>query len=157
MGALLYRASRDGWNSQSHFHPRCDDKGATLTVIRDTKGHIFGGYTEQSWRHSGSYKTDDKAWLFWVKCVEGLPPTKTRVKTGDHASFGGQAVYCHKSRGPCFGNGHDIYLGKDMHRGYINWGHSYSLPKDSLSTFLTGIGGGHRYQMANEVEVYQVV
>ena len=150
MGALLYRASRDGWNSQSHFHPRCDDKGATLTVIRDTKGHIFGGYTEHSWRHmGGSYRPDPKAWLFWVKCHAGLPPNKTPVTTVTHA------VFCRNTCGPIFGGGNDVFLASDMHQCRINWGHSYKLPAGLSNNVITGKAGQHF--LVNEVEVYQVV
>lgn len=48
---LLYRGSRDGWLS-SNFHKHCDNKGATVTLIKavvNTKEYIFGGYTDQSW------------------------------------------------------------------------------------------------------------
>ena len=44
---LIYRASRDGWNS-SNFHSLCDNKGPTVTVVK-SGNYIFGGYTEQSW------------------------------------------------------------------------------------------------------------
>ena len=44
---LIYRASRDGWNS-SNFHTLCDNKGPTVTVVK-SGNYIFGGYTEQSW------------------------------------------------------------------------------------------------------------
>jgi len=40
----LYRASRDGFEA-SKFHEKCDNKGATLTIIRNTIGRIFGGFT----------------------------------------------------------------------------------------------------------------
>ena len=45
---LLYRASRDGWNS-NHFHSKCDNKGPTLTVIKCTGGYVFGGYANAAW------------------------------------------------------------------------------------------------------------
>ena len=48
---LIYRASRDGWVA-SDFHGRCDYKGPTVTVITSGKS-IFGGYTEQQWKHTG--------------------------------------------------------------------------------------------------------
>ena len=44
---LIYRASRDGWHS-SKFHALCDDKGPTVTVVKNGN-NIFGGYTEMSW------------------------------------------------------------------------------------------------------------
>lgn len=45
--ALCYRASRDGWNSRT-FHSKCDNKGATVTIIR-VGTYIFGGYADYSW------------------------------------------------------------------------------------------------------------
>ena len=44
---LIYRASRDGWHS-SKFHTLCDDKGPTVTVVKNGN-NIFGGYIEMSW------------------------------------------------------------------------------------------------------------
>ena len=44
---LIYRASRDGWNS-TDFHTHCDNKGPTVSVVK-SGNYIFGGYTEQSW------------------------------------------------------------------------------------------------------------
>jgi len=49
---LLYRASRDGWRGQD-FHSRCDNKGATVTVIKCTGGFVFGGYADRPWHYDG--------------------------------------------------------------------------------------------------------
>ena len=46
---LLYRASRNGWNA-SNFHSCCDNKGPTVTVVKNGN-YIFGGYTERSWEN----------------------------------------------------------------------------------------------------------
>jgi hypothetical protein len=42
--SLLWRGSRDGFKAQK-FHGRCDGHANTLTVILDSKGNIFGGFT----------------------------------------------------------------------------------------------------------------
>ena len=44
---LLYRASWNGWSS-SFFHSCCDNKGATVIVVK-AGNYIFGGCTERSW------------------------------------------------------------------------------------------------------------
>ena len=44
---LLFRASRDGFETQT-FHPKCDNKGPTITIVK-SGGNIFGGFTEISW------------------------------------------------------------------------------------------------------------
>jgi hypothetical protein len=41
---ILWRGSCDGFGSKE-FHRRCDGHANTLTVILDTKGNIFGGFT----------------------------------------------------------------------------------------------------------------
>ena len=46
---LLFRSSRDG-ASAAAFHSRCDAQGPTLTLIKDTAGNVFGGYTSSDWR-----------------------------------------------------------------------------------------------------------
>ena len=45
---LLYSGSMHGFEA-SNFHSRCDNKGPTLTIIKTTQGHTFGGYTKISW------------------------------------------------------------------------------------------------------------
>jgi hypothetical protein len=45
---LLWRGSRDGFSALA-FHRRCDGHTNTLTVILDTHGSIFGGFTPVSW------------------------------------------------------------------------------------------------------------
>jgi uncharacterized coiled-coil protein SlyX len=46
--SLLWRGSRDGFRAHE-FHRRCDGRANTLTVILDTKGNIFGGFTPVEW------------------------------------------------------------------------------------------------------------
>ncbi len=45
---VLYRATRDGGTAED-FHRLCDRQGPTLTLIRDTRGCVFGGYTSAEW------------------------------------------------------------------------------------------------------------
>jgi hypothetical protein len=45
---ILWRGSRDGFKARE-FHGRCDGHANTLTVILDTKGNIFGGFTPVKW------------------------------------------------------------------------------------------------------------
>ena len=59
---LLYRASRDGDSTQI-FHKKCNDKGATLILVKTSKGYRFGGYTEQSWA-GNEIKRDKEAFCF---------------------------------------------------------------------------------------------
>jgi hypothetical protein len=45
---ILWRGSRDGFKAKE-FHVRCDGHVNTLTVILDTNGNIFGGFTPLKW------------------------------------------------------------------------------------------------------------
>ena len=61
----LYKASTDGF-AAAKFHALCDNKGATLSLIKTTAGHTFGGYTTISWDTSEAYKNDTQSFLFSV-------------------------------------------------------------------------------------------
>jgi hypothetical protein len=75
---ILWRGARDGFGADE-FHGRCDGHANTLTVILDTKGNIFGGFTPVAWASREWYgnsrdddncaKPDDsqKSFLFTLK------------------------------------------------------------------------------------------
>jgi hypothetical protein len=46
--SLLWRGSRDGFGA-FEFHRRCDGHANALTVILDTQGNFFGGFTPMKW------------------------------------------------------------------------------------------------------------
>jgi hypothetical protein len=68
--------------------------------VKTTANNIFGGYTSQSWDSSNSYKTDHQSFLFSVDKL-----AKYDIKNS-HT----QAIYCHSTLGPTFGNGYDICI-----------------------------------------------
>ena len=74
---LLFRSTRDGATAAS-FHSHCDFKGPTLTLIKDTDGNVFGGYTSTSWesgRGNGlRYITDAAAFLVSITNPRGSLP-----------------------------------------------------------------------------------
>ena len=47
-----YRAIDNGWSAAA-FHANCDDRGASVTLVK-VDGYIFGGYLDQSW--GGKYE-----------------------------------------------------------------------------------------------------
>ena len=53
--SLLFKATRDGFRA-SDFHKNCDNKGATLVVVKAIGSEtIFGGYTGIPWKSSGNF------------------------------------------------------------------------------------------------------
>jgi hypothetical protein len=82
--ALLWRGSRDGFGARD-FHNRCDWHPNTLTVVLDTEGNIFGGFTPVEWesrkwngrrgKGSNCFKADPslKSFLFTLKNPHNVP------------------------------------------------------------------------------------
>ena len=67
---LCYRASVDGWRSQT-FHNRCDSKGATVTIVR-VGSYIFGGYNDNSWQGKFSNMVSMTQWASFIQNVLNL-------------------------------------------------------------------------------------
>ena len=54
---LLYKASLDG-EAASVFHSLCDEKGASITVVKVLNGSKCGGFTPLSWKTEGCWQKD---------------------------------------------------------------------------------------------------
>lgn len=52
--SLIYRASKDGFNSKA-FHNLCDGVEKTIVILRSDLNEIFGGYADGPWNQSGSW------------------------------------------------------------------------------------------------------
>jgi hypothetical protein len=96
---LLWRGRRDGFGARD-FHRSCDGHTNTLTLIEDTKGNIFGGFTPVEWESCNWYKADPsvKSFLFTLKNPHNFPARKFVLM----AAWKGRAIYCHPSCGPYF-------------------------------------------------------
>lgn len=105
---LLYRGTRDGFEA-SDFHRRCDDKGKTLVLIKNTSGHVFGGVATISWSSTASgcnHKQAPGSFLFTLTNMYGTQPTKFPLKDENDG-----CAICHdRDYLPCFGSGHDIII-----------------------------------------------
>ena len=147
---LLYRASRDGWQSDE-FHSRCDNKPNTFAIIHTRKGFVFGGYTQQSWSHTGDYKTDPNAFIFSFRNRLKRPLMMPCQKPN-------HAIYCHRSYGPVFGAIDFAIclepLSKTM-RCTAELGHSYSHPEYTYKTSeaRSFLAGGYLF-FASEIEIF---
>lgn len=87
---LLYKASEDGWDA-SDFHRKCDNQGATLTVMKSSAGKVFGGFASVSWESkTGNYWTkDEESFIFSIDRKTTYRPTDTN-----------NALFLHKDVGP---------------------------------------------------------
>jgi hypothetical protein len=121
--ALLYSGSLHGFEA-SKFHSLCDNKGPTLTIIKTSLGHTFGGYTKASWEssNSGNYKHDTSSFVFSVDKLTKYPITKDYDK----------AIHCDSSWGPRFGTGATIAIYDKSNQNtssYLRPDNNYSIPK----------------------------
>ncbi|XP_069117152.1 interferon-induced protein 44-like [Argopecten irradians] len=98
----LYSAKENGCDA-AIFHQRCDNRGPTLTVVYNTDGQVFGGYTTASWQSASTPHVYDKsAFLFCLG--EGEERKKFSVTKS------GSAVVHDARSGPTFGRGPDLGL-----------------------------------------------
>jgi hypothetical protein len=150
--SLLWRGSRDGFGGGG-FHDRCDDHENTLTLIEDTEGNIFGGFTPVEWESSNSYKADPslKSFLFTLKNPHNFPAKKFALK----AEKKHDAIYCASSRGPYFCGGiavrHNCNANTDSYTEYFGDGYANDTGLAG-STFFTG---SERFRV-KEIEVFEI-
>jgi len=152
--SLLWRGSRDGFDAET-FHRLCDGKANTVTVIKNTNGFIFGGFTSIPWSSSGDYKADSTAFLFSLTNPSNIP-LKLRTELPE------KAVYHISRYGPLFGNnGNDLCVYSLSNTNRQNFMHltSYEFPNGMSGNeggeFILG-GSDYKFQTA-EIEVFQVL
>ena len=100
---LLYRATRDGFNSLA-FHSKCDGKSNTVTIVKTDSNCVFGGFTSAAWKSAGScavaYIKDTNAFVFSLR-REGFSKSEKFLINPIVSKY---AIFGHRSFGPVFGN-----------------------------------------------------
>ena len=149
---LLYRASRDGFEASS-FHAKCDNQPGTLTLIKTTRGFIFGGYTAVAWESASVWKADPKAFLFSLVNARSSPQL-IPLKAGN-----ANAICCNARYGPSFGSGCDLYIDDNSNQrttSYSLLGGSYSFHTSFVfgSAEAKSFLAGSRDFQTSEVEVF---
>ena len=138
---LLFKASKDGYEAQS-FHSKCDNKSNTVTFVKTNIGRRFGGFTDQKWDTSGSYKTGSNGFLFSLDSKE--------IYYNKNSSYN---IYGTSSYGPYFGNG-DFYIGNNCNSGQNSSESSNNSYNANNKTYaLTGQSSF----TVEDYEVYQVI
>jgi hypothetical protein len=84
---LLWRGSGDGFDARD-FHRRCDGHRDTLTVILDTDGNIFGGFTPLEWEleHWTGYYRVRTTFLFTLRNLHNV--RRGDLRSGPKGSTG---------------------------------------------------------------------
>jgi hypothetical protein len=154
---LLWRGSRDGFGYPD-FHRRCDGHPNTLTVILDTNGNIFGGFTPVEWESTRirNSKADPslKSFLFTLKNPHNFPPRRFALK----ADQSYRAVYHATDWGPHFS---DIGVSDSCNTNTVSHAHCFG----SAYTNNTGLGGhpgvnafltNPSHFQVKEIEVFEI-
>jgi hypothetical protein len=159
---LLWRGSEDGFDARE-FHEECDGRANTVTLIEDTRGFVFGGFTPASWetrkwngRKGGEdnrRKGDEsrKSFLFSIRspCLQRpliMPLKEERIDS---------AILCGEDLGPSF---EDLVVCNRCDRA----AESYSRVGDVYRNGAFGVDGekllaGARNFTVAEIEVFEVV
>ncbi|CAB4431911.1 unnamed protein product [Rhizophagus irregularis] len=102
---LIFRASRDG-NTAAAFHNKCNNKGATIIVIK-IKGtnQIVGGYNPLDWEGHATYKNTQDSFIFIFNDYRN-------INTGiiGRVTDASRALICNLEWGPIFGSSYDIAM-----------------------------------------------
>jgi hypothetical protein len=155
--ALLWRGSRDSFRA-SAFHGTCDGHANTLTLIEDTKGNIFGGFTPVKWESASEFPKADpslRSFLFTLRNPHSATPRKFELRP----QMQELAIYCDYSLGPCFGGcPWEIAVSGDCN------GNSTSSTNGFGAVYVndTGMDGrivftGSRDFTVKEIEVFEII
>ena len=130
--------SRDGIG-YSQFHNLCDNKGATITLIKLEDGNILGIYTPLSWDSTSVWKNDLNMFVFNltenIKCIKNNQDNN--------------GIYCRFDHGP-YTHVIQFYDGKKMNEVYVNI-NSFCYKECKNIYFKSG------YFNNVEVEVFKII
>ena len=101
---LLYRGTRDGMSAEV-FHNKCNNKGPTISLFKNEKGYIFGGYASIDWQGgSGTWRSAPDSFIFSLTNMYSISSTKFPNSDTRYS------IYDYSAYRPTFGN-HAIYIG----------------------------------------------
>jgi len=151
---LIYSGTRDGMTSNK-FHNKCDDKGETITLIKNEKGNIFGGYTPIPWTSPsfGSYYNASESFIFTLSNIYNTEPTKFPSKNDQ------EEVYHHSGYGPRFGGGCDLGVYGDILNkgGWSRFPHSYLDILGKGKSIFAGDSNNNNIDFKiKEIEVFKI-
>ena len=133
--------------SEEAFHNKCNNKGPTISLFKNEKGYIFGGYASIDWQGgNGIYKSAPDSFIFTLTNMYNISPTKFPNSDTNYS------IYDDSSYGPCFGGGYDIGI-RFNSTHYTSLGHSY---KDVLGKGYSIFKGDNdnKYFNLKEIESF---
>ena len=144
---MLFTSDKDG-DSSNTFHYHCDGVFPTVTVILDTSGRRFGGYSTQSWSRCIIGNSTSRAPYSFIFNLTN----KKKYKLVDQMNA--SAIGRYESYGPTFGGGFDLYIANQCKSNTNSCCTKSSY--NTGNTNLLGENGTTKFQVTN-YEVYLVV
>jgi len=121
LAGLAFDTAVDG-DASATFGARCTSSGPTVTIVENSLGVMFGGFTTKDW-YTNAWGSDNDAFVFTLR------PTAMKFKVSSASS----AMYGHRGNyGPRFGNlafiisnncqdNADSYVGDGSYHGLDNF------------------------------------
>jgi len=147
---LIFRGTSDGMTNTA-FHNKCDNKGETITLIKNEKGNIFGGYASIPWTSANNiYYSAPESFIFTLSNIYNIEPTKFPSKNDQ------KEVKHNSGYGPAFGNGHDLAVYADIlnNGGWSNFPDTYPDILGKGRTIFTG-NSNNTFKI-KEIEVFKI-
>jgi len=150
---LIYRGTKNGMTS-SEFHNKCDNKGESITLIKNEKGNIFGGYASIPWTSpsKGTYYSAPESFIFTLSNIYNTEPTKFPSKNDQ------QEVRHSSGHGPIFGGGSkDLGVYGDIlnRGGWSNFPNTYPDVLGKGKSIFTGDSNITNFKI-KEIEVFKI-
>ena len=150
---LIFRGTRDGMSNKA-FYDKCSNKGPTITLIKNEKGNIFGGYSSISWilvQGDKDYSAPD-SFIFTLTNIFNIEPTKFPSKNDQHE------IRCYPNNGPMFGNGTDIgvYANISKDGGWTGLGNTFPDILGKGNSIFTGDPNNNTFKI-KEIEVFKLI
>ena len=146
---LVFSTKIDRDYNATKFQSNCDGVSPTITIVMDTSGNKFGGYTTSSWAEpctGNNYARDTDAFIFNLsKKLKYIQPDK----------FGKNSIYTRKDYGPTLGGGHNLYIANGCNGNSSSYT-SVSQDYKTDNKKLLNNSGSTSFQVSN-YEVYRVV
>jgi len=149
---LIYRGTRDDMTSKV-FHNKCDNKGESITLIKNEKGNIFGGYASIPWTNDGDYYSAPESFIFTLSNIYNNEPTKFPSKNDQ------KEVKHDPSDGPRFGKGADLRVYGDILKndGLSNFPDTYQDILGKGKSIFTGDSNNSNNKFKiKEIEVFKI-
>jgi len=147
---LLYRGTRDGMSAQA-FHNKCNNKGPTISLFKNEKGYIFGGYASIDWTSSNGGKSAPDSFIFTLTNMYNISPTKFPNSNTS------QSIYDYSKYGPCFGSGCDIAIEFNIEsQNYTHFPKSYSDVLGKGYSIFKGDNDNYSFNL-KEIEVFKLI